>query len=184
MRKPGPGCPTKVTMEVKTVVEEQMRQDDETSAYQLHTILTSKGYQLSIWTILRCRASLGWTFRGNAYCQLIRDVNKEKRLTWVQEYKDDSFDNLLSALYKWKHTGDSAVERKEKHLDPNLGLFVFVCNYMHICIHSFIYFFRPKHPLYRLGCISLCGVTGICIFDGIMDAPLHMNILEKTLFLL
>ena len=44
MRKPGSGRPTKVTMEVKTVVEEQMRQDDETSAYQLHTILTSKGY--------------------------------------------------------------------------------------------------------------------------------------------
>ena len=95
MRKPGSGRPTKVTMEVKTVVEEQMRQDDETSAYQLHTILTSKGYQLLIWTILRCRASLGWTFRGSAYCQLIRDVNKEKRLTWAQEYKDDSLDNVI-----------------------------------------------------------------------------------------
>ena len=91
---------------------------------------------------------------------------------------------LMSALYKWKHTGDSAVERKEKHLDPNLGLFVFVCNYMHICVHSFIYFFRPKHPLkvHVWAGISLCGATGVCIFDGIMDALLYMNILENTLF--
>ena len=95
MKKPGSGRPTKVTMEVRRVVDEQMRQDDETSAYQLHTILTSKGYQLSMWTILRCRTSLGWTFRGNVYCQLIRYVNKEKSLTWAQEYKDDSFDNVI-----------------------------------------------------------------------------------------
>ena len=29
-------------------------------------------------TILRNRRSLGWTFRGSAYCQMIRDVNKTK----------------------------------------------------------------------------------------------------------
>ena len=91
---------------------------------------------------------------------------------------------LMSSLYKLKHTGNSAVERKEKHLNPNLGLFVFFCNYMHICIHYFIYFFRPKHPLkvHVWARISLRGATGICTFDGIMDAPFYMNILKKTLF--
>ena len=34
-------------------------------------------------------------FRGSAYCQLIRDVNNEKRLTWAQENKDDNFDNAI-----------------------------------------------------------------------------------------
>ena len=29
--------------------------------------------------------------------------------------------------------------------------------------------------------ISLKGRTGICIFDGIMNAPLHINILDQTL---
>ena len=95
MRKPGSGRPSKITMEVKRLVEEQMRLDDETTAHQLYTILTAKGYHLSLKTILRCRTSLGWTFRGSAYCQLIRQANKEKRLTWAQEYKDDDFNNVI-----------------------------------------------------------------------------------------
>ena len=87
------GRPSKVTEEIKQIVEEQMRLDDETTAHQLHRILTSKGYNLSIDTILRCRSSLGWTFRGSAYCQLIRDVNKLKRYKWAVQYKDGEFDN-------------------------------------------------------------------------------------------
>ena len=75
-RKPGSGRPSLVTMEVKHIVEEQMRLDDEMTAYQLHALLHQKGFPLSLRTILRCRSSLGWTFRGSAYCQLIRDVNK------------------------------------------------------------------------------------------------------------
>ena len=69
-----------------------MKQDDETTAYQLHAILVSKGYTLSLRSVLRCRTSLGWTFRGSAYCQLIREVNKKKRLEWAKLYKDDDFD--------------------------------------------------------------------------------------------
>ena len=64
--------------EVKRVVESQMRLDDETTAYQLHALLNSKGYCLSLTTVLHYRTSLGWTFRGSAYCQLIREVNKQK----------------------------------------------------------------------------------------------------------
>ena len=85
-RKPGSGRPSKVTEEIKLLVDEQMKKDDETTAYQLHSLLVSKGYSISIKTILRCRISLGWTFRGSAYCQLIRDVNKQKRLAWALQY--------------------------------------------------------------------------------------------------
>ena len=59
LRKPGPGHPTKITIEVKRIVETQMKLDDETTAQQLHALLTS---------------SLGWTFRGSAYYQLIRFI--------------------------------------------------------------------------------------------------------------
>ena len=69
-----------ITTEIKAVVEEEMQRDDETTAIQLHKLLVSRGYKISIQTVLRCRSSLGWTFRGSAYCQLIRDVNKQKRL--------------------------------------------------------------------------------------------------------
>lgn len=80
----GSGRPTKITGEVKQLVVEQMRADDKTTAYQLHALLTRLNYSLR--TILRCRKILGWTFRGSAYCQLIRCANKEKRLDWARRH--------------------------------------------------------------------------------------------------
>ncbi len=77
-RAVGSGRPTLVNAEVKKIVEQQMQKDDETSAHQLFRLLIDNGYNLSLQTILRCRSSLGWTFRGSAYCQLIRHVNKTK----------------------------------------------------------------------------------------------------------
>ena len=73
-----------------------MRSDDETSAVQLHLMLVARGYELSLATILRCRTSLGWTFRGSSYCQLIRHANKTKRLQWTIDNRDYNF-RLLQA---------------------------------------------------------------------------------------
>ena len=81
-----------ITAEIRRIVEQQMKLDDETSAYQLHV---SRGHSLSIQTILRCCAAFGWTFRGSAYCQIIREENKQKRLDFVQQYKDDPFDDVI-----------------------------------------------------------------------------------------
>ena len=72
-----------------------MELDDETTAHQLHCLLEKKGYVISLATILRCRISLGWTFRGSAYCQLIREANKAKRLAWAKEYRDDTFEDVI-----------------------------------------------------------------------------------------
>ena len=74
------------------IIEEQMQRDDETSAVQLQTLLVQRGCALSLRTILRSRPLLGWTFRGSAYCQLIHDANKQKRLKWAQ-------DTLRAALH-------------------------------------------------------------------------------------
>ena len=63
-----------------------MREDDETTAEQLYSLLTSRGFQISKKTILRCHTHLGWTFRGSAYCQLIHEPNKLKRLQWARDY--------------------------------------------------------------------------------------------------
>ena len=94
-RRVGSGRPSKVTAEIKEVVEEQMRADDETTTYQLHRLLNEKGYSISLRTILRCRTALGWTFGGSAYCQLIREANKAKRLTWAQQHLNDTFDDVI-----------------------------------------------------------------------------------------
>ena len=42
---------------------------------------------------------------------------------------------------------------------------------------------RAKHPVkvHVWAGISRRGATGICIFEGIMDAPLYIDVLEKTL---
>ena len=63
-RKEGSGHPTKITAEVKRFVEAQMQHDDETTAYQLHKILTENGFYLlqPFWDVdSNC---MGWTFRG------------------------------------------------------------------------------------------------------------------------
>ena len=91
-RRPGSGRPTKMTAPVKALVEQQMRDDDETTAVQLHALLLRHGHTM---TVLRCRAALGWTLRGSAYCQLIRQQNKVKRLQWAQEHLSDGFDNVI-----------------------------------------------------------------------------------------
>ena len=94
-RRPGSGRPSKATEEIKQFVNEQMRLDDETTAYQLHQMLIQRGHAISLRTILRCRTTLGWTFRGSAYCQLIREANKEKRLAFARQYLDDDFKNVI-----------------------------------------------------------------------------------------
>ena len=94
-RRVGSGRPSKITAEIKKLVEDQMKIDDETTAYQLHEMLKEKGYTISLRTILRCRTSLGWTFRGSAYCQMIREANKQKRLDWAREHLGQSFDDVI-----------------------------------------------------------------------------------------
>ena len=95
VRRQGSGKPTVITPEMKTIVEEQMRSDDETTALQLQSLLTSRGFRVPKKTILHCRADLGWTFRGSAYCQLIRESNKDKRLQWARDYTQDNFENVI-----------------------------------------------------------------------------------------
>ena len=51
--KPGSGRKTKISDEIKDMVEAQMRRDDETTASQLHVLLRGLGYQLSMRTMLR-----------------------------------------------------------------------------------------------------------------------------------
>ena len=75
-RHPSCGRPTKLTLEVLQIVEAQMQRDDETTAVQLQKILVDSGHPLGLQTILNSCEKLGWTFRGSAYCQLIRNVNK------------------------------------------------------------------------------------------------------------
>lgn len=82
-RKPGSGCTIKLSPMVQQIIETVMQEEDETTATQLQTKLANHGIYVSLATILRNRRLLGWVYRGSAYCQLIRNVNK--RLEWARE---------------------------------------------------------------------------------------------------
>ena len=75
---PGSGRPFKLTRKMLDVIEEQMRQGDETTATQLVRILEERGYKVSKTAIVRARRILGWTFHGSHYCQLKQSMNKER----------------------------------------------------------------------------------------------------------
>ena len=63
-RRTGSGRSSKITTEIKKVVQDQMRLDDETTAYQLHQLLARRGYNISVHTILQCRTAMGWSSEG------------------------------------------------------------------------------------------------------------------------
>ena len=123
-RLPGSGRVSKITEEIRGIVEETMRADDETTAVQLHKLLSDKGYAISLRTVLRCRVSLGWTFRGSSYCQLIRGVNKEKRLVFAQQYLGKNFSNVIFTDECSIRIAVFVVGREESHPetspDPNI----------------------------------------------------------------
>ena len=57
-RKPGSGRLSQVTAEIKALFEQQMHIEDETTAHQLHRLLQSRGYKISLCTVFRCRRYL------------------------------------------------------------------------------------------------------------------------------
>jgi transposase len=94
-RQPGSGRPSKVAGQVEQLIEAEMNENDETTVEELQKMLRNKGHPLSRSAILRCRKSLGWTTRGAAYCQMIREPNKVKRLEWARENINGNFDNVI-----------------------------------------------------------------------------------------
>ena len=115
----GSGRRSKVTDEVKLIVEQQMIVDDETTAYQLHKLLLQKNINISLSTILRCRRELGWTFRGSAYCQLIRNANKVKRLEWARQYLHEAEDGFEDVI--WSDESSIQMECHKRYCHRKQG---------------------------------------------------------------
>ena len=88
-RKRGSGRPTVICEEAREMVDQKMEEEDETTTNELQCHLESQGHSVSASSVLRCRQQLGWTHRRSAYCQLIREGNKPKRLDWAKEYLEE-----------------------------------------------------------------------------------------------
>ena len=95
-RRQGSGRLTLRTAAHLQTIEDIMQADDEATAVQIRSYLLQRGQRLlSLSTILRARHELGWTYRGSAYCQLIRQANKEKRFEWARAHLHVNFEDVL-----------------------------------------------------------------------------------------
>ena len=133
-----------------------MRKNDEATSRQIQKKLAKRGIVVHSSTVRRSRKKQGWTLQHTAYCQLIRDVNKVKRLEYAQNIME-SGDECSVPLEQYRRTCYRKVgeptKPKRKHL---------------LKVHVW-------------AGISRHGATKISIFDGIMDAELYCNILQTTL---
>ena len=168
-RKEGSGRPSKITARVKQLVDCAMREDDETTATQLHKLLTLHGISISFSTIIRCRSMLGWTFRGSKYCQLIRRQNKIKRFLWACDNYQEAVSNGFSDVI-WTDETTVQLESHRRHSFRKKGEPATLKP-------------RPKHPVkvHVWAGISRKGPTSVAIFEGIMDAEFYISILQKHL---
>ena len=105
-RRAGSGRPSKQTEDVKAIIETAMHVDDETTVKELWEQLSTQGIFLSQRTVLRCRTDLGWTARGTAYCQMIRETNKVKRLSWAREHLHEVEQGFLDVIF----TDESSIQ--------------------------------------------------------------------------
>ena len=108
---------------------------------------------------------LGWTKRGTAYCQLIRGPNRIKRLEWARQNLGGTFEDVI-----WSDETSVQMESHRRFHCYKKG-------------QKPSYKPRLKHPVkvHVWAGISWRGPTGVCIFEGIMDAPMYTRILDQYL---
>jgi len=103
---------------------------------------------------------MGWVYRGSAYCQLIRNENKQKWLEWAQRNLYENFDDVI-----WSDEASIQLDSHKRYCCRKEGERP-----------------RPKPPtkVHVWAGISKKGATGICIFEGKMNAHLFCQILRQT----
>ena len=163
-RKEGTGRKTKISAEVKRLVDAKMMEDDETTGKELKKMFLEHGHHICERTALKCRTELGWTRRGSAFCQMIHDVNKKSDWHGRGRMKEMNSD----CIYSDEITVQIKAHRR------------FCCTKSGLKPR---YKPRPKHPMkvHVWAAISKKGRSGICIFEGCMDAVAYVNLLEQTL---
>ena len=114
-----------------------MAKNDELTGRQMRELLHEKwpNLDVSISTIKQARQSIGWVSTRPKYCQLVRAVNMEKRLSWCKQQisaKDNviftdeccvQLDNHGRLCFRKKNEPTHEVEAKTKtsHQSPCVG---------------------------------------------------------------
>ena len=92
------GRPTKLSADAKSFIEHQMRKNNEATSRQIQKKLAKCGIMVHPSTVRRSRNKQGWTLQCTAYCQLIRDANKVKRLEYALQIME-SGDTLHNVIF-------------------------------------------------------------------------------------
>ena len=128
------------------------------------------------------QGKLGWTYRGAAYCQIIREANKLKRLSLCLQNQTKDLKNVIwtdeTTFQLENHRRFSHRKRGEKpRPKPRYWTYVLL---QYLGTYNY---YRPKHPvkIHVWAGISMNGRTDLVMFDEIMDAILYVRILREAL---
>ena len=150
--------------EHEAFVNAAMEETPDLSATDLSSKIQDHfGLEVIVSGVKRFRRKLGWVQTSIKYCQLIRHVNKEKRVVWCQEQLDsgEQFNDVF-------FTDQSKIEisRVSRRSFRRKGQPAASSRMP-----------KPKHPLSVLvwGGISGRGATGLVIFNGITDSAYYQN---------
>jgi transposase len=149
-------------------IDAEVNEDREISGRELQRRLHEKLHINASITVINCqRRRMGWVQTGTRYCQMIRAVNKEKRLffcTNLLVQKEDFSDCIFT---------DESTVRCERFLSKQFRRIG----------EPAILKPKPKHPLsvHVWAGISRNGTTDIAIFTGIMDSSGYQTIMKDYL---
>ncbi len=143
-----------------------MKKNDETTGLELQKLLKKEvqGFDASLSSVLRWRSDLGWTAKGTKYYQMIREVNKEKRLKWAKENQDMTFEDVI-----FTDETNVQIETHRRTCCYKRGL-------------KPCYKPKLKHPIkvHVWAGISHRGRSKLCIFEGKMKAPMFVSIIRLS----
>jgi transposase len=151
-------------------IDELMAENTDLTSRQLFSAL-KEAYptvEMSLSTVKRARRYLGWTAKRTRYCQLISDVNKEKRMEWCLDRVISDDLDLEDVIWTDECSVQLESHRKityHKQGEPSKMVS------------------RPKHPpkVHVWAGISAKGATSVVIFTGVLIATRYTDILEAAL---
>ena len=159
----------KVDEDMLETIDTLLTENDELTARQLRDRLLEQwpSLKVSLTTIKRARKEKGWVCTRPHYCQLLREVNKVKRVEWCKQQikNNEQFKNVI-------FTDECSVQ---------LELHSRLCFRKKLQPRALKQ--RAKHPvkLHIWGGISNRGATKIVMFTGIMNAVRYSKILDASL---
>jgi len=159
----------KLSRAMLKMINDELKENDEATASHLRAMFIEKypDLKVAISTIKRQRQALGWVCTRPHYCQLIRNLNKTKRLVWCKEQRqvNEDFSNVIfsdECTIQLEHHRQLCFRKQKqpRKLKP-----------------------RPKHPakVHIWGAISARGAARVVMFTGIMDAVCFADILDASL---